>query len=84
MQRNRSAPPDARGPGHLPDDDERVVWTVREASDRLGLPVPRIYAYVQAGALPAIRLQGRLLIPRDAVMGLVHKAMNDWRGPDAG
>ncbi|MGH8905262.1 MAG: helix-turn-helix domain-containing protein [Egibacteraceae bacterium] len=75
MQRNGSAQlAAAAGP---------VAWTVPEAAERLGIKRSAAYAYVKAGALPSIRLGGRLLIPCVAVLALVDEAMSQWGGPNA-
>jgi excisionase family DNA binding protein len=84
MQGNGSAPRHAAESAGGVHEPERVVWTVREASRHLGLPLPTVYAYIKSGVLPAIRLGGRLLIPRAAVLALVDQAMAEWGGPDAG
>ena len=79
MQPNRSA---ALSASAFSSDD--VAWTVPEAARRLGIKRSAAYAYVKSGVLPAIKLGGRLLIPRDAVLALVDKAMAEWGGPDGG
>jgi excisionase family DNA binding protein len=83
MQRNGSAPAPTPESAAVTGYDKRVAWTVREASARLGLPTPTVYAYVKSGLLPAIKLGGRLLIPAAAVLALVDEAMDQWDGPDA-
>lgn len=83
MHRNASAPMSAPGTTKAARTDERVVWSAREASARLGIPVPTVYAYVKSGDLPAVKLRGRLLIPCEAVQRLIDQAMDEWGGPDA-
>ena len=79
MQLNGSHPPLPAEPA-----EERLTWTVGETAQRLGVKLSSVYAYVEAGLLPAVRLGGRVLIPRAAVLALVDKAMGEWGGPDAG
>ncbi|MGH3040098.1 MAG: helix-turn-helix domain-containing protein [Gaiellaceae bacterium] len=82
MQRKRSAPPHAQEPPEGAQESERVALTVRETSLCLGLPQPTVYAYIKKGHLPAIKIGGRLLVPRAAVLALLDDAMDKWDGPD--
>ena len=84
MRGKRNAPPHALEPTKDVQESERVAWTVRETSYYLGLPQPTVYAYIKSGFLPAVKLGGRLLIPRVAVLTLLDEAMDKWDGPDAG
>ena len=76
LNRNRPALPAVA-------EEERLTWTVGETAQRLGVKLSSVYAYVEAGVLPAVRLGGRVLIPRAAVLALVDRAMGEWGGPDA-
>ncbi|MGH8886280.1 MAG: helix-turn-helix domain-containing protein [Egibacteraceae bacterium] len=62
--------------------DGRLTWTARETAARLGIKLSTVYAYVEDGVLPSVRLRGRLLIPCAAVEYLVDQAMDRWGGPD--
>jgi excisionase family DNA binding protein len=62
--------------------DGRLTWTARETAARLGIKLSTVYAYVEAGVLPSIRMGRRLLIPCAAVEHLVDQAMGQWDGPD--
>lgn len=49
---------------------EPLVLTVPQAAKRLTISKSNAYSLVRAGALPHVRLRGRVLIPV--------KALNDW------
>ncbi len=51
--------------------DGRLTWTVAEAARILGICRATAYARVKQGALPHIRLAGRILIPRKALLELL-------------
>ena len=83
MQRHGSpSRPDPTSPATAARPQQRVTWTVHETAERLGLTVSTVYAYIDSGQLPAVRLGRRLLIPREAVERLVERAMGEWGGPD--
>ena len=81
MQPHRSAPEPVTA--QPPELLEEVAWTVPETARRLGIKRSAAYAYVKSGLLPSIKLGGRLLVPREAVLALVDKALAEWGGPDA-
>lgn len=48
------------------------TYTAREAAERLGIGLTSLYAAVQRGELPSIRVGRRVLVPRrslDAMLG---------------
>ena len=48
------------------------TYTAREAAERLGIGLTSLYAGVQRGEIPSIRVGRRVLIPRrslDAMLG---------------
>jgi excisionase family DNA binding protein len=76
--------PDPASPPRASQSKQRVTWTVHETAERLGLTLSTVYAYIESGELPAVRLGRRLLVPREAVERLVENAMGRWDGSDAG
>lgn len=44
--------------------EDRVVFTVAEAAELLGISKGTAYEYVRTGQLPAVRLGRRLVIPK--------------------
>jgi excisionase family DNA binding protein len=46
-----------------------------------GIKRPTVYTYVKTGVLPSLKLGGRLLVPRAAVLALVAKVFG-LDGPD--
>ena len=51
-------------------DIEPLVLTCSQAAKRLQISKSNCYSLIRAGALPHVRLRGRVLIPV--------KALNDW------
>jgi excisionase family DNA binding protein len=51
--------------------NERLVYTVTEAGELLGISRAFAYELVARGELPVIRLGRRLLVPRVALLALV-------------
>lgn len=56
--------------------DERLVYTVSEAGELLGISRAFAYELVARGELPVIRLGRRCLVPKVALLALV------GQGPD--
>jgi len=52
-------------------DGEKEVLTAREARKLLRLGHNQIYAAIKRGEIPAIRIGGKLLIPRRALLRLL-------------
>lgn len=44
---------------------DRAVYTVKEISKLLGLTLNPTYALVRAGTIPAVKLGGRWVVPKD-------------------
>jgi excisionase family DNA binding protein len=63
----------APAPGD-PANDGRLTWTVTEVAKLLGISVATAYARVKSGAIPHLRLEGRILIPRKALLELLEAA----------
>jgi len=61
-------------------DGSRLVLTVAEAADRLGISSDLAYDLVARGALPSLRLGRRIVIPRVALLELVESATNGGSG----
>ena len=57
-------------PSHLAGDD-RLVFTVAEAGELLGISRAFAYELVARGELPVIRLGRRRLVPKIALLALV-------------
>jgi excisionase family DNA binding protein len=54
------------------DDDERLkVLTVREAAKLLRVSATSAYAAVRSGAIPAVKIGGRIVIPRAGLVRLL-------------
>ena len=54
--------------------EERLVYTVAQAGDVLGIPRAFAYELVARGELPVIRLGRRLLVPKVGPLALVGQA----------
>jgi excisionase family DNA binding protein len=63
-------PISASSPTHVADDD-RLVFTVAEAGELLGISRAFAYELVARGELPVIRLGRRRLVPKVALLALV-------------
>jgi excisionase family DNA binding protein len=58
------------------------TYTAREAAERLGIGLTSLYAGVQRGEIPAIRVGRRVLIPRsrlDDMLGRLNRDAHDGR-----
>ena len=55
-------------------DSKRLVLTVAEAADRLGISSDLAYDLVARGELPSLRLGRRIVIPRIALLAFVESA----------
>ena len=51
---------------------DREVLTVREVQDLLGLSRTTVYARLQDKSIRSIKLEGRYLIPKQAIRELLH------------
>ena len=61
-------------------DGNRLVLTVAEAADRLGISSDLAYDLVARGELPSLRLGRRIVIPRIALLELVESATGGRSG----
>jgi len=61
-------------------DGSRLVLTVAEAADRLGISSDLAYDLVARGELPSLRLGRRIVIPRFALLELVASATSGGSG----
>jgi predicted DNA-binding transcriptional regulator AlpA len=59
--------------------DHRIAWTVPQVAEALGIATSTVYAYVDSGALPSFKLQGRLLVPCAPVLEMAERAVAQWR-----
>lgn len=68
------------------ESTERVVLTVEETRAQLGLSRGLIYAAIQRGEIPSIRVGRRILIPRAALDHLLswHINRQEKTQPDIG
>jgi excisionase family DNA binding protein len=62
--------------------DNRLVFTVDEARQLLGLSRELAYAAVRSGEIPSIRIGRRLLIPRRALMAMLDQSGSPAGPPD--
>ena len=52
---------------------DKAYFSVKEFKDRLGVSSNLIYEQLRKGALPSVRLGGRILIPADALQQMMEK-----------
>ena len=52
---------------------EKAYFSVKEFKDRLGVSSNLIYEQLRKGALPSVRLGGRILIPAHALQQLMQR-----------
>ena len=52
---------------------DKEYFSVKEFKDRLGVSSNLIYEQLRKGALPSVRLGGRILIPADALQQLMQR-----------
>ena len=50
---------------------QRLVWTIAEAGERLGISRAHAYQHVARGELPHLRLGRRVVVPRQAIEALL-------------
>ena len=51
----------------------KEYFSVKEFKDRLGVSSNLIYEQLRKGALPSVRLGGRILIPTDALQQMMER-----------
>jgi excisionase family DNA binding protein len=44
--------------------EQRIVLTPVEAAEMLGVSRPTIYRYIESGAIPSVKMNGHIFIPR--------------------
>ena len=64
-------------------EDERLTLTVAECARLLGLSRNSTYSLIAENAVPHIRLNGRIIIPRDALMKWLATSSQPTRVPIA-
>jgi excisionase family DNA binding protein len=52
---------------------DKAYFSVKEFKDRLGVSSNLIYEQLRKGALPSVRLGGRILIPVDALQQMMER-----------
>lgn len=70
-------------PQHAPSDGARLVFTVAEAGELLGISRAFAYELVARGELPVIRLGRRRLVPRRALFALIETGTDPQAGGGA-
>ncbi len=55
------------------DNTDRLVFTVNEARQKLGISRGLTYEAVRTGKIPSIRIGRRILIPKAALQRLLEK-----------
>lgn len=68
---HRTAGPEPPDPSPIPPSSDRLVLTVTEAGELLGISRAFAYELVSRGELPVIRLGRRRLVPRRALLALI-------------
>jgi excisionase family DNA binding protein len=58
--------------------ESRLVYTVAEAGELLGISRAFAYELVARGEIPVIRLGRRRLVPKVALLALVAEGFNDY------
>ena len=56
------------------ENQEKLVLTVAEAGELLGVCRPHAYKLVKLGQIPTIRLGRRLVVPRSALIKMLENA----------
>ena len=57
----------------LRDETERIVFSVEEARQRLGISRNLMYEAIRTGQIPSIRIGRRILVPRAALQRMLEK-----------
>ena len=60
-----------------PNPTERLVLTVDEAAEILGISRGLAYRMVREGAIPNVRMGRRMLVPRSALDRMLEEARHD-------
>lgn len=57
---------------HIPGNEDKLTWTVREATAKLGLSENTIYESLKTGELPGFKIGGSWRISVPALMDKLH------------
>ena len=66
--------PQGQGLGKMEQQNQRLTITVREAAELLGLSRNAAYEAVRRGDIPAIRIGGRILVPKHALENFLDRS----------
>lgn len=66
---------------HLPEQKERICYTVTELGKLTGLSVRTWWRLVREGAVPTVRVGERVLVPHAAVMEFIAKRLDKTGAP---
>jgi excisionase family DNA binding protein len=61
--------------------DEPVVFTVEEAAEVLRISRGSAYEAVRTGEIPSIRINRRILVPRERLLAVINKSGGDRTEP---
>lgn len=59
----------------VPNNNERLVYTVAEARQTLGISRGLMYEAIRTGTIPSVRIGRRILIPKAALERLLDKKL---------
>jgi excisionase family DNA binding protein len=71
-----------RRPGRLPSE-ERPFLSVGEAARQYGISEMTLYRAIHAGEFPAVRIRGRIIVPRQAIEAITAAALDSGGMVDA-
>ena len=57
-----------------PEGPEKLVYSIPEVAEVLGLSKSNTYDLVHRGLLPGIRIRGRVLVPKQAITQLLERS----------
>jgi excisionase family DNA binding protein len=57
----------------VPNNNERLVYTVAEARQTLGISRGLMYEAIRTGTIPSVRIGRRILIPKTALERVLDK-----------
>ena len=57
----------------IPNNNERLVYTVSEARQTLGISRGLMYEAIRTGTIPSVRIGRRILIPKTALERVLDK-----------
>lgn len=59
--------------------EERIALSVTEAAEQLGVSRVTMYTYIKRADFPAVKLGGRVLIPRDKLKSWLEAQTEEGR-----